>query len=573
MGQRPSAQSSSVRPHDITPRQALLLAASALSVSVLMTWPLASDMGRLGRTENSGDARFSVWNIAWVAHALTTSPADLYDANIFYPHRRTLAFSEANIGTGMLAIPVWVATKNAFAAHNSVVLVAFALSFAFTWLLVRRLTGDGAAAATSAVLFAFCPYVFAHTAHIQLLMTAGIPLSLLAFHRLVDGPSAMRGLELGLALGVQGMFCAYYGVFAGMTVGYATLFYAWSRRQWTSGSYWTAIVVAAVTSIVIVLPFFLPYLAIQEDTGFARSLDDSRRWSAFLRSYLASGASAHSWMLPFIRDWNNAVLFPGFLAIGLGLAGAAIAYADRSPRPQQWRFTAGRETALMYASIGVLAFWASLGPRAGLYTLFYKAIPIFAFLRAPERMGIVVVLSLAILAAYAIGQLREWTPDRGPAVAVIACAAALLDLNTLPFDWRVARPIPQVYQQLASLPRGPLAEFPFYDRRIDFHLHTAYLLNSTVHWLPLLNGYSDHIPADFRTLASTLATFPSKASFDALRADRTRYLALHRGRDGYGRQAWPDIERRLQPYLPHLRVVTESDDLVVYEILSWPSER
>ncbi len=30
------------------------------------------------------------------------------------------------------------------------------------------------------------------------------------------------------------MSCAYYGVSAGLTIGYATLFYAWSRRLWTS---------------------------------------------------------------------------------------------------------------------------------------------------------------------------------------------------------------------------------------------------------------------------------------------------------------------------------------------------
>ena len=36
----------------------------------------------------------------------------------------------------------------------------------------------------SAIGFAFCPFVFAHTAHIQLLMTAGLPFTLLAFHRL-----------------------------------------------------------------------------------------------------------------------------------------------------------------------------------------------------------------------------------------------------------------------------------------------------------------------------------------------------------------------------------------------------
>jgi hypothetical protein len=535
-----------------------------------MTWPLASDVGRLGRTENSGDARFAVWNVSWVANALITSPGDLYDANIFYPHRRTLAFSEANIGAGALAVPVWAATKNALAAHNSVVLAAFTLSFVFTWFLTRQLIGDDAAAVTSAILFAFCPYVFAHTAHIQLLMTAGIPLSLLAFHRLVDSPSSARGVELGVALGLQGLFCAYYGVSAGLTVGYATLFYAWSRRLWTSRPYWTAVAIAAVMSIVIVLPFFLPYLVIQEDTGFSRSLEDAKTWSASVRSYLASGANAHSWMLPLIRDWNRAVLFPGFVAVGLGLAGLVIAFRDRTASPGEWRFSAGRETALLYASIAVLSFWASLGPDAGLYTLFYKTIPVFSFLRAPERMGVVVALSLAVLGGYTIRALRRGFPERRLAIGAGAAALSLFDLNALPFDWREARPIPPAYRQLASLPRGPLAEFPFFDRRIDFHLHTTYMLNSTVHWQPLLNGYSDHIPADFRTLATNLASFPSSASFDALRAERTRYLALHRGRRGYGHQAWPDIERRLQPYLEHLKVVAEDEDVVIYEILSWP---
>jgi hypothetical protein len=570
MGQRSSAPTSSVPPPSLNARQVILLLAAALAATLVMTWPLATDLGRLGRTENSGDARFAVWNVAWVAHGLTTDPLDLYDANIFYPHRRALAFSEANIGAGALAVPVWLATKNPIAAHNSVVLMAFVLSLAGTWLLARRLTGDPGASATAAVWFAFCPYVFSHTAHVQLLMTAGIPLSLLAFHQLVDSPSAARGFRLGLALGVQGLFCAYYGVSAGLTVGYATLFYAWSRRLWASRGYWTAIAIAAATSIAIVLPFFLPYLAIQEDTGFARSLDDARRWSAFARSYLASAAHAHSWMLPLIRDWNNAVLFPGFLAIGLGLAGLAFALRDRTAPPGNRRLSGRRETAILYASIGVLTFWASLGPGAGLYTLFYKAIPVFSFLRAPERMGIVVVLSLAILAAEALRALRERLPGHARALAMLACGAALVELNTIPFDWRVARPISPVYQQLASLPRGPVVEFPFFDRRIDFHLHTTYMLNSTTHWQPLLNGYSDHIPPDFRTFAATLATFPSKASFDAMRDKRVRYFTLHRGRFGYNKDTWPDLEERLKPYLPHLKVAAEGDELLIYEIVSWP---
>jgi hypothetical protein len=569
MDDRSSADPSSARPLSARAWRAILLGAAALGATVVMTWPLAAGLGHLGRTQNSGDGRFAVWNVAWVAHALIANPTGLFDANIFHPHRQALAFSEANIGAGTLAVPVWAATHNPFAAHNSVVLFAFSASVVFTWLLVRRLTGDGGAAATAAVLFAFCPYVFAHTAHIQLLMVAGIPLSMLAFHSLVDAPSPARGVALGLALAAQAMSCAYYGVSTGVTVGFATLFYAWTRRLWTSRRYWVAIAIAAASSVGIVLPFFLPFLGIQEDSGFARSLDDARQWSAYLRSYLASGAHAHAWLLPLIGDWNGAVLFPGFVSIGLALAGASIALRQNIPVPNVHRFTRDRETAFLYGAIAILTFWASLGPRAGLYTVLYTTIPVFSFLRAPERMGIVVMLCLALFAAFAVRELRRRFRARGRAIAVVACGAALLELNDLPFDWRADR-IPATYRVLARMPRGPVAEFPFYDRRIDFHIHTRYMLNSTAHWQPLVNGYSDHIPADFRTLAPILATFPSGESFDALKDRRVRYITLNRSRQGYGGGTWPDIERRLQPYLPHLKVVADDGELVIYEVVSWP---
>ena len=79
---------------------------------------------------------------------------------------------------------------------------------------------------------------------------------------------------------------------------------------------------------------------------------------------------------------------------------------------------------------------------------------------------------------------------------------------------------------LARLPRGAVAEFPFYERRIDFHIHTIYMVNSTRHWQPLLNGYSDYIPPDFRTLAVTLASFPSRRE---LRGHEAAAHPLHRG--------------------------------------------
>jgi hypothetical protein len=546
----------------------LAVGAAALVAAVLMTWPLASDLGGLGRTSNSADARFAVWNVAWVAHALTTDPSDLFDANIYYPHRKTLAYSEANLVAGLLAVPPWWLTSNPHVAYNVVLLTAMASTIITMWLLARRLTGDGGAAAVSAVLFGFSPFFFAHMPHIQLLMAAGIPLSLLMLHRLVDAPSPRRGIALGLALALQALACGYYGVFAALIMGYASVFYAWSRRYWTSAPYWLAMAIAAAIAIGIVLPFFLPYLELQRETGFGRSLDDATPYSAYLRSYLASAAHAHNWMLPIIRSWNDKVLFPGFLTVALGVCGFTVAYgADDVARPARLH-ARDRETALFYGSIGVLAFWVSLGPGAGLYTLLYHAIPVFAFLRAPGRTGILVSLVLALFTTFAIRRLRGRSPERARMIAAGACALALIELNGTPIDWRPVRPVSQYYNVLADVPRGVVAEFPFFERRSNFHLHTEYMLNSTVHWLPLVNGYSDHIPQDFRELAVTLASFPSPESFEALKRRRVRYIVVHR--DLYGRKRAPKVLARLHAYNDYLRPLVWDYRVVVYEVMAWP---
>src|SRR2546422_1662220 len=173
-----------------------VLAAAAI-LTVALTYPLAFRMGSIGRI-NTGDGQFSIWNVAWVARTLIVDPVHVYDANIFYPHRGTLAYSEANLGAGALAVPVYWWTRNPYAAHNFVMLLSFVLSATGTYYLVRYLTRSRRAAVISAICFAYCPFVFAHLPHIQLLMTAGLPFSMLAFHRLADSPTPGRGAALGL---------------------------------------------------------------------------------------------------------------------------------------------------------------------------------------------------------------------------------------------------------------------------------------------------------------------------------------------------------------------------------------
>jgi hypothetical protein len=556
------------RAPDTTPARAVRAAAAcaaALALAIIMTWPLAAGLGRLGRITTM-DGLWSIWSVTWVARTLVSDPINLYNANIFYPHRGALAFSEANIGAGVVAAPTWWLTRNPFAAHNTAVLFAFASTLLGMWLLTRRLSGDSAAAAVAAIMFAFCPYLFAHSAHIQLLMAGGIPLALLALHRLADAPSPRRGALLGLALAAQALACAYYGIFAGMMVGYGVLFLAVSRGMWRAPRFWTAVAIAAATSILVLIPFFLPYLQLQREEGFARTLDDARRYSATWTTYLATSAHAHRSVLALARrlGWRmSEVLFPGILALICGAAGAALGLRA-TRRAAESR---DRETVLLYGSLGLLALWASFGPAAGLYTAMFRAIPLFTFLRAPARFGLIVVFVLALLSAIALRQLFTRAGRWRSLAAALVGLAAVAELNVLPFPWERAVSISQNYALLAKMPRAPVAEFPFYGERIAFPLHTQYMVFSTAHWMPLINGYSDHIPDDFREAAFVLGSFPSTDAFAVLRRHRARYLGIHW--DMYGPRA-EDIRTRLAPFTRHLRPLASDGTMTLYEIVSFP---
>ena len=546
-------------------RGAAIACGLALALAVLMTWPLASGIGRLGRTTNM-DGLYGIWNVAWVSRTIVSDPGSLFDANIFYPHRHTLAYSEANIVAGVIGIPAWLLTHNPYAAHNSALLFAFATTFLGMWLLARRLSGRGDGAVVAAILFAFCPYFYSHSAHVQLLMAGGMPLAMLALHRVVDAPSLSRGAALGVALAAQALACAYYGIFAGLMVGYGVLFFALRRRLWRVRQFWIAIAVGVVVAGLFVSPFLLPYLELQEG-GFVRSLDDARRYSATWQSYFASPSHLHRPILMLARQlgWRiGEVLFPGVLAIVLGIVGIAICWR-REPAAATLRDD--RETLLMYGSLGVLAFWGSFGPPAGLYTALYRVVPLFTFLRAPSRFGLLVVFVLAIFAAIALARIVSVAQHRGRVVAAAFAIVAIAELNVVPFPWERALTVSTNYRVLASMPRAVVAEFPFYGERIAFPLHAQYMVFSTSHWMPLVNGYSDYIPQDFREAAFVLDSFPSSDTFKILEKRRVRYVGIHW--DMYGPRA-EEIKTRLNGFTQYLRPLANDETMSLYEIVSFP---
>ena len=121
----------------------VLVAATLLAI--VLTFPFAAQMTHVGRVDNF-DGDFGIWNVSWVARTLIVNPAHVLDANIFYPHRRTLVYSETNLGAGALAIPAYWATRNPYFTFNFAFILSMVLAATGNYYLVRNLVRDRRAA-------------------------------------------------------------------------------------------------------------------------------------------------------------------------------------------------------------------------------------------------------------------------------------------------------------------------------------------------------------------------------------------------------------------------------------------
>ena len=206
-------------------------------------------------------------------------------------------------------------------------------------------------------------------------------------------------------------------------------------------------------------------------------------------------------MLNYLPRWSD-VLFPGFCALALGVTGAWIA-----------RRQLHGEVTWLYTGLAVLAFWASFGPPAGLYAVLYSVVPLFAWLRAPARFGLLVVFSLSVLTGFAVAELlrRVRHPNVLAAVLTIAVIGELFVTLDIP---RVERFEP-VYRTLAALPDGAVIEMPFYFHEVGIYQNTRYMLR------PRHTGNRSSTATAITSRRTSIRTWKRSSSFRAATRSRS----------------------------------------------------
>jgi len=475
-------------------------------LAIVNSLPLITNMS--GFIGEHGDSYFSVWRLAWVAHKLPRDPLHLFDANIFYPHPATLAYSDAMLLPATVLSPLHWLHVHPVAVYNLTLLGAFVASGVAACLLVTHLTESFAAGLLGGVIFAFSPHRFEHFDHLELQFAFWIPLAVLAWHHAV---ARNRGyLFVGTLAAGQVLSSIYHGMFLllWLAVLTAVRLHATPRRAVQAGA-----LILAVPLLVMAL-YAVPYMRSRADVG-ERGPAEVAGYSAVPTDFLSAPRNSRLYGWTAWLGANERHLFPGVVALGLLVVGLWPPL-DR--------------TRMVHAVGLALALDLTLGFNGGLYHLLYAWVLPFRGLRVPARADILVLLGTAVIAGYGLTRITRTIhrPRLAAAVSLAVVIAASVECLAAPRLIRVPTNISVWYASLRDRPGTVIFEWPVtVPWRLYNMLDVEYMYRSTRHWQPLLNGYSGNYPNSYIGLLYDMRSFPDTKTIAELQRRGVTVLVLH----------------------------------------------
>jgi hypothetical protein len=530
---------------------------AGLVLAVITSWPLVLHLpSRIA--PDLGDPVRTAWEVAWVGHALLHQPLHLFDANVFYPHKLSLAFSDSLLGYGPAGL-FGSGTVAALVRYNLLFLFAWTLPFIGAYLLARELGLGRFGAAAAGAAFAYAPYRVTEAGHLHVISSGGIPLALFLLLRgyrrgsrglvlagwLVSAWQVSLGFTLGLQycylLAILALLVAFYWWRGGLKVGAAPVDGAAAKPASSDPPLGQApqrtvrgpliprhllAVTCAGIAIVAAIGVYesVPYLKIAHDYPTAkRTLKEVKNYSSGPAALLAASSESRVWggatagLRAKVHSKNESVFFPGGLILLLAAIGLAAPLYTR-------RLRLGLALGVLTCSI--LALGLGLGGAGYPFRLLHDYAPGWDGVRVPGRVFTLGTLFWALLAGAGaqllVRRIAPWG-ERHSLRALPALLGVALVLGVVGEGaGHLAHPVvPQPARAEIGLP-GPILDLP-----TDGPNDRLWQYFSTDGFYKIPGGNSTFDIYSVDDLRGGMNGFPDKASVEKLRYYGIRTVVLH----------------------------------------------
>jgi len=334
-----------------------------------------------------GDPVLNLYFLKWGMHQIGLGLPDVWDANFFFPMKGALTLSDHLLGPALQLFLLRPLIPSAIAGYNLLLWSSFVLTGASTAWVLRQAGCSRPAAFLGGALFAFCPYRWSQLWHLQVLLMQWLPLTLWSFDRLLAERTPRRA----------GLFLLFYflHVTGGAYLAYmihvplaalllVRLARATERRELFALRSLRVLGTTAVAALLMIGAIFAPYVRFSHAHKLERNVADIALFGGTFSSYLspAMGATYFDGGVKYLlrqrapglegaltRNENS--LFPGFLALGFGLA-ALIAARSRPAgatpwwrERQPWAWGAAGFALVAIASLAIGDLLTLRGPGRG----------------------------------------------------------------------------------------------------------------------------------------------------------------------------------------------------------------
>ncbi len=533
-------------------------------LTVLLLWPLVRDIGSavIGW---EGDNFLCVRVMWWMKHALLDLHASPFtDPTVYYPIGYNTAHGPLLFANSLLGLPFTV-LFGPLVSYNLMVLLSFVLTGFGVYLWISHITGSRGAGIVAGTIAAFLPYRFAHSVgHMHMMTTQWMAFALYGFERFRDRPGVRAGLFLGAMLLLVVLSDWYYAYAAALMLPIYALARTWPWRAfWARHEVWRGLALAVGLSLVLVVPFLVPYLRLAAKGGMSRALWESEFWSLNVydfftpnRLHMVWGEASAPWFPRQSLYWVELNVMLGFAAIALAIAGFAnrrrfpaapaivavwiasylialgptLHSGDRQVIvPVPLLVTRALERALtVFPSVAdlrtqIVSQQATPIPLPAFFL--YLFVPMTSGMRVMARFGIWTGLMTAGLAGLAVAALLARWRERGVRLAVQGAAVAVIIALVVFESWTKLPMMPAVPRPVDLWLAKQPANTAYMELPIAQGSRSLQDYYQTVHGRNWVFGPGFAFTPAIRTERQALLDrFPAPEAVEALRSWKTTYV-------------------------------------------------
>lgn len=527
--------------------------------TTIFFWPFIM---HLDSYSPGGDANFNAWTLARDQHCLLREACPNYaNSNIFFPHTNSMLYSEAQLSTALVTMPLHWLSANPLLAYNVATIVSFFLSGWGVYLLVKYLSrGREAVSLLAGLAFEFAPLKMAAIGHLQNLSIFCLPFAVLLVLKFLEAQKR-RYLVL-LALALLYVFWASWVQMVFVVIAITLLLFGLGLFKFAP---WKSLLIAGAVmavSALTTLPLALQYMNFAKINHAAFSVFDQELYNSSVVDYftphdgtllgivyykLRPGAVHNAYNL-------DSFSYHGVVLYMVGIIVLALAWRWRKRSLANRRLFA---LAITFAAIGVAGVIISLGPFLKLrghylyevghgisaviplpYALVDKFLPQLHFIRAVGRASVLFLFVLCVALAFVpelMGGLKLKRRHRRWILGVVAVLivvellpAHLVPMNSLLQDYQLGT-IPRVYSYIVTHPeiddivilRGndDYANAPVPTAQTEDVLWAGY------HNRNIFNGYSGYTPPEYMSEYINMINF-TPAVIPEMHSLRLRYVLI-----------------------------------------------